>query len=62
MMSLCKNNRDKYGLFYVLDKNMKKLISEEHLYKSNIISYYLEHYFDIKEEKKIDLIELYKNL
>jgi hypothetical protein len=62
MMSLCKNNRDKYGFFYVLDKYRKKLISEEHLYKSNIISYYLEHYFDIKEEKKIDLIELYKNL
>ena len=61
LMSLFKD-RDRYGLFYVLDKFRKKSMSEEHLFKLNVVSYYLEHYFDFKEEKKIDIVELYKNL
>ena len=61
-MSLFKKNKDKYGIFFIFDKFRKKILGEEHFYKANIILYHLEKYFDIKEEKKIDIMELYENL
>ena len=61
LMSILKN-QDKKRIFYVLSQFRKKLISEEHIYRTDIILYHLEKYFDIKEEQKIDIVDLYENL
>ena len=48
--------------FYILDNFRKKLLSEEHLCRNQVVVYYLKKYFDIEESQKIDMIELYENL
>ena len=47
---------------YILDKFRKKLLSEEHFFRTHNYLYLFEKCFDIQESKKIDIIELYKNL
>ena len=53
---------EKKRVFFILNEFRKKLLGEEHLLKSYIILFYLEKYFDIKEDKKLDIIDLYENL
>jgi len=48
--------------FFILKNFRKKLLSEEHFFRSQKYLYLFEKYFDLKESKKIDIIELYKNL
>ena len=55
--------KEKRGkVFYVINKFRKKLISEEHLFNTQIFLYYLEKYFDINDSEKIDFMELYNYL
>lgn len=61
LLSLFKHP-EKKRVFFVLNEFRKKLLGEEHLLKSYIILFYLEKYFDIKEDKKLDIIDLYENL
>ena len=56
------NHPEKKRVFFILDEFRKKLLGEEHLLKSYTILFYLEKYFDIKEDKKLDIIDLYENL
>ena len=49
-------------IFFILNQFRQKLLGEEHIFRTNIILYHLEKYFDIKEIKKIDIMELYDNL
>jgi hypothetical protein len=56
------NHPEKKRVFFILNEFRKKLLGEEHLLKSYIMLFYLEKYFDIKEDKKLDIIELYENL
>ena len=57
-------------LFYRKPKNYyltlirfrKKLLSEEHFFRTHNYLYLFEKCFDIQESQKIDIIELYKNL
>lgn len=53
---------EKKRVFFILNEFRKKLLGEEHLLKDYIISFYLEKYFDVKEDKKLDIIDLYENL
>jgi hypothetical protein len=46
----------------MLNQFRLKLLGEEHLFKSNIILYHIEKYFNIKEIQKVDILELYNNL
>ena len=48
--------------FFILNKFRRKLLSEEHFFRSQNYLYLFEKYFDLRESKKIDIIELYKNL
>ena len=56
------NHPEKKRVFFILNEFRKKLLGEEHLLKSYIMLFYLEKYFDIKEDKKLDIIDLYENL
>ena len=56
------NHQYKKRIFFVLKIFRKKVLSEEHIFRSNIILYHLEKYFDIKETKKIDVLDLYENM
>ena len=47
---------------YVMDKFRVKLLSEEHFFRTHNYLYLFEKCFDLEESKKIDIIELYKNL
>ena len=47
---------------YVMDKFRVKLLSEEHFFRTHNYLYLFEKCFDLQESKKIDIIELYKNL
>ena len=47
---------------YVMDKFRAKLLSEEHFFRTHNYLYLFEKCFDLQESKKIDIIELYKNL
>ena len=40
----------------------KKLLSEEHFFRTHNYLYLFEKCFDFQESQKIDIIELYKNL
>ena len=55
-----KSKRGK--VFYIINKFRKKLVSEEHLFNTQIFLYYLGKYFDINESEKIDFMELYNYL
>ena len=48
--------------FIALDNFRIKLLSEEHFFRTHNYLYLFEKYFDLQESKKIDIIELYKNL
>ena len=48
--------------FYIINKFRKKLLSEEHIFRTHIILYYFEKFFDIIESEKIDITELYNYL
>jgi hypothetical protein len=47
---------------YIMDKFRAKLLSEEHFFRTHNYLYLFEKCFDLEESKKIDIIELYKNL
>ena len=49
-------------VFYILNQFRQKLLGEEHIFRTNIIMYHLEKYFDVKEIKNVDIMELYDNL
>ena len=61
VMSLFRHPTKK-RIFYILNHFRRKILGEEHMFKANIILYHLEKYFDVKETKKIDILELYDNL
>ena len=61
MSSLFKCSRKK-KIFNILNNFRSKTLGEEHIFKENVILYHLEKYFDIKEFKKIDVMDLYENL
>jgi hypothetical protein len=48
--------------YLILEKFRKKLLSEEHFFRTHNFLYLFEKSFDLQETKKIDIIELYKNL
>jgi hypothetical protein len=54
--------RRKSDIFYILDSYRQKLLGEEHIFRSNIILYHLERYFNIQEIQKVDIMELYEKL
>ena len=56
----CFKKANKYHV--ILDKFRKKLLSEEHFFRTHNYLYLFEKCFDIQESRKIDIIELYKNL
>ena len=61
VMSLFRHPNKK-RIFYILNHFRRKILGEEHIFKANIILYHLEKYFDVKETKKIDILDLYDNL
>ena len=61
MLFLFKFKR-KSKIFFILNAFRQKLLGEEHIFRTNIILYHLEKYFNIKEIQKIDIMELYENL
>ena len=52
----------KKRIFFVLNNFRKKILSEEHFFRANTILFHLEKYFDIKENKKIDILDIYEAL
>jgi hypothetical protein len=48
--------------YLALIRFRKKLLSEEHFFRTHNYLYLFEKCFDIQESQKIDIIELYKNL
>ena len=59
--SFCCNKKQK-NIFNILNRFRKKLLSEEHFFRTHNYFYLVEKYFDIQETQKIDIVELYKNL
>ena len=57
---LCYKKPKKY--FNTLQNFRKKLLSEEHFFKTQNNLYLIEKCFDLRESKIIDIVELYKNL
>jgi hypothetical protein len=55
-------NYHKKRAFYILDKFRKKILGEDHVFRTNLFLYQLKKYFDIKESEKVDIFELYENL
>ena len=60
IMSLL-GHQEKKRIFFILNNFRKKILAEEHIFKSNITLFHLEKYFDIQENKKIDVLDLYEN-
>ena len=58
--TFCSSKNNQSGV-YVLEHFRKKLLSEEHFYRSHLNLYLLEKYFDMEQEKA-DILELFKNL
>ena len=50
------------NIYFILNQFRLKLLGEEHLFKSNIILYHIEKYFNVREIQKVDILELYENL
>lgn len=48
--------------YKTMENFRKKLLSEEHFFRTHNYLYLFEKYFDLQESKKKDIIELYKNL
>ena len=61
LMYMC-HNQNRKRIFFVLNNLRRKILGEEHIFRSSIILYHLEKYFDIKENKKVDIMEFYENL
>ena len=57
---LCYKKPKRY--FNTLQNFRKKLLSEEHFFKTQNNLYLIEKCFDLRESKIIDIVELYKNL
>jgi len=55
-------NFQKKRIFYILDKFRKKILGEDHVFRTNLFLYQLKKYFNIKESEKVDIYELYENL
>ena len=49
-------------IFYIIKKFRKKLLSEEHIFRTHIFLYYFKQFFDVMESEKIDITELYNYL
>ena len=60
-LTLFSNKKNKQNGVYILNHFRKKLLSEEHFYRSHLNLYLLEKYFDMEQEKA-DILELFKNL
>ena len=56
------HNQNRKRIFFVLNNLRRKILGKEHIFQSSIILYHLEKYFDIKENKKVDIMEFYENL
>jgi hypothetical protein len=54
--------KKKSNVYFILNQFRLKLLGEEHLFKSNIILYHIEKYFNVREIQKVDILELYENL
>ena len=54
--------KKKSKIFFILNQFRLKLLGEEHLFRSNIILYHIEKYFNVREIQKVDILELYENL
>ena len=54
-------NENQKRIFFILSKFREKILSEENLFRTKIILYHLEKYFNIKENTKPDIIELYNS-
>jgi hypothetical protein len=48
-------------IFFILSKYREKVLGEENLFQTKIYLYHLEKYFNLKENKKPDIIELYNS-
>ena len=55
-------NFHKKRVFYIFDKFRKKILGEDHVFRTNLFLYQLKKYFNIKESEKVDIYELYENL
>ncbi len=55
----CSNKKN---IFFVFDKFRQSLLSEEHIYKSNLDLYMLIKHLKIENNEKKDINELYENL
>ena len=53
--------KKKNNAIYILEKFRKRLISEEHLFKSNIYLYLIEKSFTL-DSQKFNIVQLYENL
>ena len=62
LMSSIFKHPNKKRIFNILNHFRSKILGEEHFFKTNTILYHLEQYFDVKETKKIDVMDLYENL
>ena len=57
------NKKSKSGkIFYIINKFRKKLLSEEHIFRTHIFLYYFKKFFDNIESENIDITELYNYL
>jgi len=54
-------NESHKRVFFVLSKFREKILGEENLFRTKIDLYHLEKYFNLKENKKPDIIELYNS-
>ena len=54
-------NENQKRIFFVLSKYREKVLGEENLFRTKIDLYHLEKYFNLKENKKPDIIELYNS-
>ena len=54
-------NGNQKRIFFVLSKYREKVLGEENLFRTKIDLYHLEKYFNLKENKKPDIIELYNS-
>ena len=61
LMSFFRHQHKK-RIFFVLNNFRKKILSEEHIFRANTILFLLEKYFDIKEFKKVDILDIYESL
>ena len=55
-------NYHKKRAFYILDKFRKKILGEDHIFRTNLFLYQIKQYFNINESEKVDIFELYENL